>query len=142
MEKKDNKQCLFDTPCKVMVNKKKNYNQEYKGHAKWLSLISSHFANKIILWHDTSSCTCSIYLYCLCKVSDHFSKKLWYKLISLCMHSLSTSKTPTGLIHKAVILSKKLQNLNWLNSQSCRFVQKKFFSTKLLCANVLCVNIV
>ena len=41
--KKDNKQCLLDTPRTVKVNKE-NYYQEYKGHTKWLSLISSHFA--------------------------------------------------------------------------------------------------
>ena len=31
-----------------MVNKE-NYYREDKGHTKWLSLISSHFANKIFL---------------------------------------------------------------------------------------------
>ena len=41
-KKKDNKQCLSDTHT-VMVNIE-NYYQEYKGHTKWLSLISSHFA--------------------------------------------------------------------------------------------------
>ena len=40
-----NKQCLLDTPGTVMVNKE-NYYREYKGHTKWLSLMSSHFANK------------------------------------------------------------------------------------------------
>ena len=44
--KKDNKQCLLDTPCIVMVNKE-NYYQEYKGHTKWLSLISSQFPKNI-----------------------------------------------------------------------------------------------
>ena len=43
MKKKDNKQCLLDTPRTVMVNKE-NYYREYKGHTKWLSLISSHLA--------------------------------------------------------------------------------------------------
>ena len=34
-----------------MVNKE-NYYQEYKGHTKWLSLISSHFEKKNFLtWH-------------------------------------------------------------------------------------------
>ena len=31
----------------VMVNKE-NYYREYKGHTKWLSLISSHFAKNIV----------------------------------------------------------------------------------------------
>ena len=66
-EKKDNKQCLLDTPSTVMANK------EYKGHTKWLSLIGIHFA-KNIFWHDTSSCTCSLYLSCMCKVSESFSR--------------------------------------------------------------------
>ena len=55
--KKDNKQCLFDTPCTVMVNKEKYYGGEYKGHTKkgqtkWLSLISCHFVKILCLaWH-------------------------------------------------------------------------------------------
>ena len=48
MKKKDNKQFLLDTPHIVKVNKE-NYYQEYKGHTKWLSLISSHFAKNIFL---------------------------------------------------------------------------------------------
>ena len=48
-----NKQCLLDTPRTVMVNKE-NYYRKYKGHTKWLSLISSHFANYI----------CSVYAKC------------------------------------------------------------------------------
>ena len=62
----------------VIVNKE-NYYQQYKGHTKWLSLISSYFA-KNIFWHDTSSCTsCSLYLYCICKVSESFSKSSKHK---------------------------------------------------------------
>ena len=45
-EKEDNQQCLLDIPHTVMVNKDKYYG-EYKGHTKWLSLISSHFAKNI-----------------------------------------------------------------------------------------------
>ena len=49
-EKRD-KQCLLDTPRKVMVTTE-NYYWEYKGHRKWLSLISSLFAKNIFLaWH-------------------------------------------------------------------------------------------
>ena len=46
--KKDSKQCSLDT---LMVNKE-NYYREYKGHTKWLRLISSHFAKNIFFaWH-------------------------------------------------------------------------------------------
>ena len=51
-EKKENMQRLLDPPPHpagtVMVNKE-NYYREYKGHTKWLSLISSHFAKNIFL---------------------------------------------------------------------------------------------
>ena len=51
LNEKYNKQWLLDTPRTVMVNKE-NYYQEYKGHIKWLSLISSHFAKNIFLaWY-------------------------------------------------------------------------------------------
>ena len=49
MKKKDNKQAmLIRYPRTVMVNKE-NYYGEYKGHTKWLSLISSHFAKNVVL---------------------------------------------------------------------------------------------
>ena len=61
-EKKDNKQCLSDTP---------------HSNGQWRKLISriqrpykmakfekQLFNKKNFFWHDTSSCTCSIYLYC------------------------------------------------------------------------------
>ena len=61
-----NEKRTISNACTGMVNKE-NYYQEYKGHTKWLSLISSHFAKNNILAR-----TCSIYLhvYCLCKVSE------------------------------------------------------------------------
>ena len=31
------------------------------------------FCQKLILWHQTSSCKCSMCLHCVCKVSDGFS---------------------------------------------------------------------
>ena len=49
---------LITYPRTVIVNKE-NYYRAYKGHTKWLCLISSHFAVNIF-WHDTSSCTQSI----------------------------------------------------------------------------------
>ena len=45
ISKKNNKQCLLDTPRTETVNEK-NYYEVYKGHTKWLSLKSSHFARK------------------------------------------------------------------------------------------------
>ena len=94
---------LIRYPRTVMVNKE-NYYREYKSHTKWLSLISNHFAQKYFFGHDTS--WCSSYLYYMCKVSESFSKKLWYKLISSCMHYLSTS-----------ILNRK----KWLSCQKLIF---------------------
>ena len=48
---------------KVMVNKE-NYYREYKGHTKWLSLISSQFAKNIffgmILLHAHVHYTCIV----------------------------------------------------------------------------------
>ena len=47
----------------VMVNKE-NYYREYKGHTKWLSLISSHFAKNIffgmILLHAHAHYICIV----------------------------------------------------------------------------------
>ena len=72
-----NKQCLLDTPTPpstVMVNKE-NYYQKYKGHTNWLSLISSHFAKNIFLGMTLLQAHAQYkYLYCLCKVSESFSK--------------------------------------------------------------------
>ena len=89
------------------------------------------FCQKIFLWYQISSCTCSMCLLCVCKVSDGFSIKLWYKLISPCMYYLSTNKT----------LIKK-QCIKWLSSKGCHFVKKYFYGIKLLRANVQCVYIV
>ena len=64
-----------------MVNKENHY-LEYKGDKNWLSLISSHFAKSIFLpWNFVKSIRKLQY-------------ELWYKLISLCKHYLSTSKIP------------------------------------------------
>ena len=54
-KKKDNKQCLSDTPCWSM--KKTNIKNTNVKMAKL-------FNPKNFFWHDTSSRTCSIYLYC------------------------------------------------------------------------------
>ena len=67
-------------------------------------------------------------LYYVGKVSDSF----WYKLISPCMHYLSTNKTRI----------KKQGVKKWLSSKCCHFVKKYFYGIKLLHANVQCVYIV
>ena len=54
---------------------------------------TSSFCQKVLLWHQTSSCRCSMCLHCVHNVSDGFSKSSdRYKLISLCMYYLSTIK--------------------------------------------------
>ena len=58
--------------------------------------------------------------------------KLWYKLISPCMHYLSTNKT----------LIKRQNVKKWLSSKRSHFVKKHFYGIKLLHANVQCVYIV
>ena len=68
-----NKQHLLDTRYTVMVNKE-NYYQEYKGHTKWLSLICSHFAKKIVFAWCSFMHMLIIHLFCMCKVSESFSK--------------------------------------------------------------------
>ena len=54
---------LIRYPRTVMVNKE-NYYREYKGHTKWLSLISSHFAKNtcfgMILNHEYAQYICIV----------------------------------------------------------------------------------
>ena len=56
------------------------------------------------------------------------SVKPLIKLISLCMHYLSTNKT----------FIKKESVKKWLSSKHCHFVKKYFYGIKLLHANVYC----
>ena len=76
----------------VMVNKE-NYYGEYKGHTKWLSLISSHFAENIFfgmtLLHAHAHYICIV-----CAKYEKDSVKVWCKLISSCMHYQRTNITP------------------------------------------------
>ena len=91
-ERKDNKRCLLDAPGRVTVNKE-NYYREYKGHTKWLSLISSHFAKDIFLaWHFFMHMLIISVLY-TCASIRKLHQRLLYKLISSCMHYLSWSIT-------------------------------------------------
>ena len=76
------------------------HDREYKGHTKWLSLISSPFA-KNIFFGMTLLHAHAHYIFIInnVKVSESFSKAL-YKLISSCMHYLSTSITPIMLFNR------------------------------------------
>ena len=90
-------------------------------HTKWLSSISSH-SNKnlhfgIHLLHAHAKC-----VYCVCKVSDPFSK------------SSATSWFPSVSTDKSHISAKKNSELS--------FCQKYFLGIKLLHANVQCVDLV
>ena len=124
-EKKDNKQCLSDTPCKIihvqrpykmakfekqLFNQKNFFLQDTSAHAKyiyivnakyqkpsvkalvqvdfpvyaqakslfkskqvkWLISKSCYFVKKHLCWLQTSSCKCSISLYCVGKVLNCF----------------------------------------------------------------------
>ena len=43
-------------------------------HIKVAKFDKQPFCQTVFFLHDTSSCTCSKYLYCICKVSESFSK--------------------------------------------------------------------
>ena len=110
-EKKDNKQCLLDTPSTVMVNKE-NYYWEYKGHTKWLSLISSHFA-KIFLF----GMTLHAHAHYICIVYAKYQRASVKALVQVdfLMYALSKHKHNPYLIGNG---GKK-----WLSSQSYHFVK-------------------
>ena len=104
-------------------------------HEKMAKFTKLSFSQKLIFLHKTSSCKCSMCLYYVGKVSDSFSQNSgtpWYKLISPCLHYLSTNKT----------LIKKQSVKKWLSSKRCHFVKKYSYGIKLLHANVQCVYIV
>ena len=66
-------------------------------------------------WHDTSSCTCSIYLYCI------YNSFRWYKLTSPCMHYLSKSKTSKQeKMAKFTKLSFCQKLIFWHKTSSCK----------------------
>ena len=90
------------------------------------------FSQKVFLWHQTSSCKCSMCLHCLCKVSDGFSK------------SSGTSWFPRACtiwaLTKPLLRNKVLKK--WLTSKRYHFVKKYFYGIKLLHSNVQFVYIV
>ena len=127
---KYNEQCLLDNPHTVMINKE-NYYQEYKGHTKWLSLISSYF-DKNNFFGTTLLRAHAQYIYIVCAKYPKASLKA---LVRVDFTVFALSK------HKQNSLLKSKQEKKWLSSQSCHFVKKLFFGIKLLHAHVLCVYI-
>ena len=112
------------SPCMHYLSKSK---QE-----KMAKFTKLSFCQKLIFWHKTSSCKCSMCLYYVGKVSDSFSK------------SSGTSWFPRACtiwaLTKPLLRSKVLKK--WLSSKHCHFVKKYFYGIKLLQANVQCVYIV
>ena len=100
---------LIRYPCTVMVNKE-NYSREHKGHTKWLSLISSHFAKNIlfgmILLHAHAH-----YICIACAKYRKASVKALVR-VDFLMNALSKHKHnpyllgKNGYVHKVIILSK------------------------------------
>ena len=94
MKKKTISNAYQIAPRTVMVNKE-NYYQEYKGHTKLLSLISSHFAKNIFfgmtLLHAHAQC---IYIVCAKyqKVSVKTLEQADFIVYALSYSILSTSK--------------------------------------------------
>ena len=83
---------LIRYPHTVMVNKE-NYYQEYKGHTKWLSLISSHFAKNIFFFGMTLLHAHAHYICIVCAKYQKASVKALVQVDCL-MYALSTSITP------------------------------------------------
>ena len=81
-----------------------------------------HFCQKIFLWHQTSSCKCSMCVHCVCKVSDGLSKSSGTSWFSPCMYYLSNNKT----------LIKK-QCKKWLSSKRCHFVFMQMSNVSTFC---------
>ena len=115
---------------------KENYYQEYKGHTKWLRLISNHLAKNIFfdttLLHAYAQC-----VYIVCAKYQKVSVKALV-LVDFIVYALSKHKQKTlpkckqekknGQFHKAVILPKKC----------CFFFASNFCMQH---ANVQCVYI-
>ena len=86
------------------------------------------FYQNLILPNQTSSCICSMCLYCVGNISNCSIKS--------CGRSWLASE---GTIYA---YTKALLGENWLGSNSCHFVKNYFFPTKLLHAYVQYVFIV
>ena len=82
-----------DFPVTIYKLSKHKQNPYLKAKCKKLAKFTKlSFCQKLIFWHQTSSCKCSMCLYCAGKESRLFQQKLWYKLISSYMHYLCTNK--------------------------------------------------
>ena len=116
-----------DFLCMHYLSKSKTRKQE--NMAKFTKLS---FSQKIIFWHKTSSCKCSMCLYYVEKVSDSFSQ------------SSGTSWFPRACTIWALTkpFIKKQSVKKWLSSKRCHFAKKYFYGIKLLHANVQCIYIV
>ena len=104
--RKDIKHCLLDIPCTVMLNKE-NYYREYKGHTKWLSLISSHFV-KSIFFGMTLLHAHAHYIGTVCAKYQNASVKALVQ-VDFLMYALSKHK------HNPYLIGNRK---NWLSSQS------------------------
>ena len=96
-----------------MVNKE-NYYREYKGHTKWLSLISSHFAKKtffgMTLLHAHAHYICIV-----CAKYQRASVKALVQ-VNFLMYALSKHK------HNPYLIGKKMAKFTKLS-----FCQKLIF---------------
>ena len=81
-----------------MVNKE-NYYREYKGHTKWLSLISSHFAKKKFFFGMTLLHAHAHYICIVCAKCQRASVKALVQVDFLIyMYALSKNKHNPYLI--------------------------------------------
>ena len=133
-----------------------NYYREYKGLTKWLSLISSHFAQKKFFLHGTSSCTLDAHYICIvCAKYQRASVKALIQ-VDFFMYALPKHKHNLYLIGKngrsqpyhfvkinilASNFFTQMFNVSILCKQSLRLFQQK------LCSNLisphmhyLCIN--
>ena len=78
-----------------------------KTNIKMAKFEKQLFNQKIFFWHDTSSCTCSVYVYL-----SIVSVKALVQVISLYMHKQNP-------------YLKANRKKKWLISQSCYFVKNK-----------------
>ena len=106
------KRTISNIPRTVMVNKE-NYYREYKGHTKWLSLISSDFAKKKIFLCMT---LLHAHAHYICIVCDKYQKASVKALVQadFLMYALSKHK------HNPYLIGNKKK---WLSSQSYHFVK-------------------
>ena len=135
---------LIRYPHTVMVNKE-NYYQEYKGHIKWLSLISSHFAKKNFFFGMTLLHAHTHYICIVCAKYQKASVKALVQ-VDFLMYALSQHKPNPYLIEKMDKFTKLsfCQKLNILASNikekpTChgKRITKGFF-TQMINVFILC----